>query len=92
MAPKSNALYEAVGTIGSVIKKTGNLEVPFHIRNAPTKLMKEWGYGKGYQYAHNFEDAKVDQQHLPDELKNERFYHPKAAGLEAKIKEKLDKL
>lgn len=92
MAPKSNALYEAVGMIGSVIKKTGNLEVPFHIRNAPTKLMKEWGYGKGYQYAHNFEDAKVNQQHLPDELKSEKFYHPKAAGVEAKIKEKLDKL
>src|SRR5512140_2421157 len=55
MAPKSNALYSAVGEIKKVIRETGNLEVPLHIRNAPTKLMKEWGYGKGYKYAHEFE-------------------------------------
>lgn len=90
MAPKSNSLYKAVGDIKKIIAETGNLEVPFEIRNAPTKLMKEWGYGKGYQYAHDFEDAKVDQQHLPDQLKKSRFYFPKNAGLESKIKDKLD--
>lgn len=90
MAPKSNALYTAVGEIQSVIKKMGNLEVPLHIRNAPTKLMKEWGYGKGYQYAHSFENAKVDQQHLPDQIRNQKFYHPTDRGLEAKIRSRLD--
>jgi len=89
MAPKSNALYMAVGSIKKTIRDTGNLEVPLHIRNAPTKLMKEWGYGKGYKYAHEFEGAKVEQEHLPGGLKGQRFYHPTDHGLEAKIKEKL---
>jgi putative ATPase len=92
MAPKSNALYTAYGSVQSDINKYGNLEVPLHIRNAPTKLMKEWGYGKGYKYAHNFDDAKVDQQHLPDELKGRIYYEPTERGIEAKLKEKLDKL
>lgn len=90
MAPKSNALYTAYGAVQSDIGKFGNLEVPLNIRNAPTKLMKEWGYGKNYQYAHNFAGAKVNQQHLPDELKARRYYVPTDRGLEAKIKEKLD--
>jgi len=90
MAPKSNALYEATGEIKSLIKQTGNLEVPLHIRNAPTKLMKEWGYGKGYKYAHQYQGALVDQQHLPDQIKNEKFYHPTDRGVEAKIKSRLD--
>ncbi len=90
MAPKSNALYMAVGGIKKTIVNTGNLEVPLHIRNAPTKLMKEWGYGKGYQYAHNQADAKVEQQHLPNALKKERFYYPTDRGIEAKIKERLE--
>lgn len=90
MAPKSNALYVGYGAVQSDIAKHGNLEVPLHIRNAPTKLMKEWGYGKGYKYAHNFEDAKVEQEHLPDELKGRRYYEPTDHGIEAKIKERLD--
>ncbi|MCC6643319.1 replication-associated recombination protein A [Candidatus Peregrinibacteria bacterium] len=90
MAPKSNALYTAIGEIKKTIKETGNLEVPLHIRNAPTKLMKEWGYGEGYKYAHNFEGAKIDQQHLPDQLKDRKFYYPTDRGLEAKIKQKLE--
>ena len=90
VAPKSNSLYMAVKQIRDIIKKTGNLEVPLHVRNAPTKLMKEWGYGKGYQYAHNFENAKVDQQHLPDQLIGQKFYQPTDHGLEAKIKQKQD--
>lgn len=91
MAPKSNALYMAVGAIKKSIANTGNLEVPLHIRNAPTKLMKEWGYGKGYQYAHDHADARVEQQHLPNALNGERFYRPTERGLEAKIKERLEK-
>ncbi len=71
------------------MRKFGNLEVPLHIRNAPTKLMKEWGYGKDYQYAHNFEGAHVDQQHLPDLLKDHIYYMPTDRGIEAKIKQKM---
>jgi putative ATPase len=58
------------------IERTGNLPVPIHLRNAPTGLLKQMGYGKGYKYAHDFEGAKVDQQHLPDELRDARFYEP----------------
>ncbi len=87
-APKSNALYKAVGLARADIKKFGNLDVPKHIRNAPTRLMKQWGYGKGYKYAHNFEDAKVDQVHLPEKLKGRKYYFPTDRGLEKRIKEK----
>jgi putative ATPase len=89
MAPKSNALYTAMGTIKGVIRETGNLEVPLHIRNAPTKLMKQWGYGKNYQYAHDFEGARVEQEHLPGALKGSRFYLPTDRGVEAKIRERM---
>lgn len=89
MAPKSNALYMAVGAINGVIRETGNLEVPLHIRNAPTKLMKQWGYGKGYKYAHQFEGARVEQEHLPGALQGRKFYHPTDRGVEAKIKDRL---
>lgn len=92
MAPKSNAVYKACKTIGSDIKEKGNLEVPLHIRNAPTKLMKEWGYGKDYKYAHNYEEGMVDQQHLPDELHGKNYYQPTDHGIEARIKEKLQNL
>jgi len=89
MAPKSNALYMAYGAVSRDIKKFGNLEVPLHIRNAPTKMMKEWGYGKGYKYAHDYEGAKVDQKHLPDALKDRIYYEPTDRGIEAKIKEAI---
>lgn len=89
MAPKSNSAYMAYGKASHDARQYGNLEVPLHIRNAPTKLMKEWGYGKDYKYAHNFEGAHVDQQHLPDALKGRIYYEPTDRGIEAKIKEKL---
>jgi len=92
LAPKSNALYTAYGKIQSDVSKLGNLEVPLHIRNAPTKLMKEWGYGKGYQYAHNFDAGVAGQIHLPDELRDRQYYEPTDRGIEAKLKEKLEKL
>ncbi len=92
MAPKSNAAYTAYGSIQREIRETGNLEVPFHIRNAPTKLMKEWGYGKDYQYAHKFEEGIAGQVHLPDQIAGKHYYHPTDRGIEARIKEKLEKI
>lgn len=84
-APKSNAVYVAVNRAKEDIERTGNLPVPLHLRNAPTNLMKDIGYGKGYKYAHDFKDAKVDQEHMPEELKNRKYYEPSGRG-----QEKLD--
>ncbi|MBM4298481.1 MAG: replication-associated recombination protein A, partial [Deltaproteobacteria bacterium] len=67
----------------------GALAVPLHLRNAPTDLMKNLGYGKDYKYAHNYEDHIVDQAHLPAELKERRYYRPSEAGYEKQIKERL---
>ncbi|MBN2516387.1 MAG: replication-associated recombination protein A [Deltaproteobacteria bacterium] len=90
-APKSNALYTGYGKVKDTIKKTGTLPVPLHIRNAPTKLMTEIGYGKNYKYAHDYKDAYVPQEYLPEELRDRRFYTPTARGYEKIIKEHLDK-
>jgi putative ATPase len=90
-APKSNSIYSAFGKANAAIKKTGSLPVPFHIRNAPTKLMKDLGYGKNYKYAHNYEDAIVPQEYLPDKLKGQHFYFPANRGFEKTIKDRLDK-
>ena len=90
-APKSNATYAGYNKVIEDIKRTGSLPVPMHIRNAPTKLMKNLGYGKNYQYAHNDEDALVDQEHLPDELKGTRYYEPTNRGYESIIKDRLIK-
>lgn len=90
-APKSNSIYSAFGNVCELIKKTGSLPVPFHIRNAPTKLMRDLGYGKDYQYAHLYPDAIVAQEHLPDKLKGQYFYFPSGRGFEKTIKERLEK-
>jgi putative ATPase len=90
-APKSNSIYSAYGKVNAVIKKTGSLPVPFHIRNAPTRLMKDLGYGKDYKYAHNYRGAVVAQEYLPDKLKGQHFYLPTSRGFEKIIKERLDK-
>lgn len=87
--PKSNALYTAYNKVKETIKKTGSLPVPLVIRNAPTRLMQDLGYGKGYRYAHNFPGAQISQQHLPDKLAGTKFYEPTERGLEKKIKDKL---
>jgi putative ATPase len=93
MAPKSNAAYVAYGAARSTVRETGTLEVPMHLRNAPTKLMKGLGYGKGYQYDHDVEGGvALDQQCLPDALAGTAFYAPTTNGIEAKIREKLDAL
>ena len=76
-APKSNASYKAMLAAVEDVKKYGPLPVPLHLRNAPTKLMKGLGYGKGYQYAHDYEGAAITQQHLPDALRERRYYLPK---------------
>lgn len=91
-APKSNAVYRAYQKAKHDIEKTGNLPVPFNIRNAPTSLMKELGYGKGYKYAHNFPEGYVKQKHLPSPLEGKTYYHPTERGYEKKIKKRLDEI
>ncbi|MCZ6624868.1 MAG: replication-associated recombination protein A [Deltaproteobacteria bacterium] len=88
-APKSNASYKAMLAASKDVKDKGSLPVPLHLRNAPTPLMEELGYGKGYRYAHNFPDHVVDQQHLPEELKGKRYYSPSDSGYEKTIKERI---
>jgi len=88
-APKSNASYVAIDAALSEVRQSGALPVPLHIRNAPTKLMKELGYHKGYQYAHDRPDAVVTQTHLPEQLKGREFYRPKESGYEKTIAERL---
>ena len=90
-APKSNAVYAAYKAVMADIDKTGTLPVPKHIRNAPTKLMKELGYGKGYRYAHDDPQALVAQDHLPGRLAGRRYYHPTNRGYEAVVKDRLEK-
>ncbi|MDI1302999.1 MAG: replication-associated recombination protein A [bacterium] len=92
-APKSNAVYVAWNTIRKRIEETGSLEVPLHLRNAPTKLMKEQGYGTEYHYAHDFPEAYVaGESYLPEALADVRFYEPVPRGLEIKIGDKLNYL
>lgn len=88
-APKSNALYSGYGEVKADVRKYGALPVPLHIRNAPTRLMKEIGYGKGYKYAHQFPDHIVDQQHLPEKLEGRTYYHPSDQGFEKEIATRL---
>lgn len=90
-SPKSNALYSACNAIKDEIARSGHLPVPMQIRNAPTRFMKKIGYGQGYQYAHDFPDAEVDQEHLPEQLQGKRFYYPTDRGFELTIRERLEK-
>ncbi|MET0331547.1 MAG: replication-associated recombination protein A [Dyella sp.] len=93
ISPKSNAAYMAYNQARALIRETGTLDVPMHLRNAPTKLMKGLGYGKDYQYDHDVEGGiALDQQCLPDALEGMEFYHPVYRGLELKLREKLDSL
>lgn len=90
-SPKSNSAYEAIDEAISLVKRTGDLPVPLHIRNAPTKLMKEIGYGKDYKYAHAYEGNFVEQDFLPEKIKKERIYFPQKNASELKILERLKK-
>lgn len=87
---KSNAIYTAFGQAMSAAKEFGTIDVPLHLRNAPTRLMKQLDYGKNYRYAHDEPEAyAAGEQYFPNELQNKSFYHPTARGLEAKIAERL---
>ena len=87
---KSNSAYLAIDNALALVRQTGNLPVPLHLRNAPTKLMKELDYGKNYKYAHNYEGNYVEQQFLPDEIKAKTFYEPQENPTERKIKEGMN--
>lgn len=90
-APKSNAVYAAFNAAKQAVNQNGSLEVPLHLRNASTSLSKSLGYGEDYRYAHDEENGfAAGENYLPEELKDERFYHPKNTGLETRIKEKLE--
>ena len=89
-APKSNSLYTGFGRVKETITQTGYLPVPLHIRNAPTKLMKDLDYGKDYKYAHDYADAYVPQEYLPEKLQGQVFYKPKEAGYEKTINARVD--
>jgi putative ATPase len=90
-APKSNSLYTAYSAIQDEIKKGSNDPVPLHLRNAVTPLMKNIGYGKDYKYAHDYEGHFVEQQNLPDSVKDKKFYTPSDQGHETEIAERLKK-
>lgn len=89
ISPKSNSAYEGINSALELVRQTGNLPVPLHLRNAPTKLMKQLGYGKDYKYAHAYAGHFVEQQFLPDELTQTRIWHAQENPAEAKLKERM---
>jgi putative ATPase len=92
LAPKSNALYTGYSNARRDVAETVNDPVPLHLRNAPTRLMKELGYGKHYQYAHDIEDGVADMQCLPDTIQNRRYYRPGSRGFEAELGRRMEKV
>lgn len=88
-SPKSNSAYEGINSALELVRQTGNLPVPLHLRNAPTKLMKQLGYGKEYKYAHAYKGNFVRQQFLPDEIQQTRIWHAQENPAEAKLKERM---
>lgn len=88
-SPKSNSAYEGINHALELVRQTGNLPVPLHLRNAPTKLMKQLGYGNDYKYAHAYQGNFVKQQFLPDGVADTRIWHPQANAQEAKLKERM---
>jgi putative ATPase len=91
-APKSNSLYLAEKAVKAEIEDSGPQPVPLHIRNAPTRLMKKLGYGRGYLYPHNYPGARVRQEYLPDKVKNRIFYRPTTRGLENEIRKSMARI
>jgi putative ATPase len=91
LAPKSNAAYAAYGEAANLVHNEQPYPVPMWIRNAPTRLMKDLGYGKGYRYTHDDPEDASPQEYFPAELAGTRFYRPKAAGLEEALKERLER-
>jgi putative ATPase len=90
-APKSNSIYAAYGRVQEAVAEKGSLPVPLHIRNAPTALMKDLGYGRDYRYAHDYSEGYVPQDYLPDELKGRVFYHPTERGYEKAVSDRLER-
>ena len=88
-SPKSNTAYMAIGKAQAEVRRSGNLPVPLHLRNAPTKLMSQLGYGKGYKYAHDYEGNTVEQQFLPSEIDGTRFWQPGNNAAEQKMATRL---
>lgn len=91
-SPKSNSAYEGINLAIELVRQTGNLPVPLHLRNAPTKLMKQLGYGKDYKYAHAYKGNFVEQQFMPDELKDTRIWHPQNNPSESKLSDRMIQL
>jgi len=92
LAPKSNALYTGYGSVTKDLENTRTEPVPLHLRNAPTGLMKNIGYGKGYQYAHDVEDKVADMECLPESLAGRRYYHPTDQGFEARLRQRMEEI
>jgi putative ATPase len=92
VAPKSDAAYRALGAVKEDVEKTIAEPVPMHLRNAPTRSMKEWGYGEGYQHAHQFENAIPDMQCLPPSLAGRQYYFPTDRGIEKRIRDRLEEI
>ena len=88
-SPKSNSAYEGINNAIELVRTTGNLPVPLHLRNAPTKLMQQLGYGKDYKYAHIYEGHFINQQYLPDEIKDTPLWKPQNNAQENKLKERM---
>jgi putative ATPase len=92
LAPKSNAIYVAYGQARADVEQTRNDPVPIHLRNAPTKLMKDLGYGDGYKYAHDFDEGIIGQQNLPENLKGRTYYKPVDRGFERDLGRRLERI
>ena len=92
VAPKSNALYTAYGSVQEDVEATAAEPVPLHLRNAPTRLMKGLGYGKGYQYAHDLESKVADMECLPDNLRGRVYYQPTNEGIEKRIRDRMEEI
>jgi putative ATPase len=92
IAPKSDAAYKALNQAMETVANSTAEPVPMQLRNAPTRSMKEWGYGEGYQHAHNFEDAMNQMECLPGNLKGTVFYEPSGRGMEQRITERLKEI
>ncbi len=92
LAPKSNAIYRAYGAVQRDVAETRNDPVPIHLRNAPTKFMKEEGFGKGYKYAHDFEEGIIGQVNVPENIRGRRYYEPTDRGLERELGKRIERI
>jgi putative ATPase len=92
VAPKSDAAYRALGAAQQAVRTQPSEPVPMELRNAPTRAMKEWGYGAGYQHAHEFADALNTMECLPGALAGTRFYEPTSRGVEQRIRERIEQI